>query len=670
MKNFYITTPIYYVNDEPHIGHAYTTILADVLTRYHRLFGDRSFFLTGLDEHGQKVQEAAVKRGVSPQEHCDQMSARFTGLWKKLEITNDDFIRTTEVRHQAVVKKVLQELYDQGQIYPAEYDGWYCTPDERFWTEKDIKDGNCPDCGRPVSKITEKNYFFKMSQHQQWLIDEITSGRMTIKPETRKNEVLGFLKKPLNDLCISRPKKRLAWGIELPFDHDYVTYVWFDALINYISALGYHSPDDGKYQEFWPSALHLLGKDILTTHSVYWPTMLHAMKVKTPQTILAHGWWLVGDTKMSKSLGNVVKPLDLVDKYGVDPFRYFLMRDMTLGADSIFSEASLVMRINSDLANDFGNLASRVLKMINSYCEGKIPSKPNDSYIQSKIHKGLIEETNRIVETVKEHVECLDPNKAIESIIYLIKLTNRYIHATEPWKLHKGKKYQDINTILYVATEVLHFSAVLLSPVMPQKCGQLLTKLGVEDKDVNINALRWGHIKSGHAIGPVEQLFPKIGEGVNFKDFNLQKGFSVGLIQPLTSVNKDEGKKNMEENKILESGTEKSEIVDEDLIDIDYFKKIKLRTAEIISAEKVPNADKLLRLQVKLGQETRQVLAGIAQWYTPESLVGQQVVIVANLKPAKIRGLESHGMLLAAQDKDGVVILNPQRKTDPGSEVR
>jgi len=665
MSKFYVTTPIYYVNDEPHIGHAYTTILADVLSRYHRLFGDQTFFLTGLDEHGQKVQEAAAKRGVSPQEHCDQMSAHFTGLWKKLEITNDDFIRTTETRHQVVVKKVLQELYEQGQIYPAEYDGWYCTPDERFWTEKDIKDGNCPDCGRPVSKITEKNYFFKMSQQQQWLIDEITSGRMTIRPETRKNEVLGFLKKPLNDLCISRPKKRLAWGIELPFDAEYVTYVWFDALINYISALGYHSSDDRKYQDLWPSALHLLGKDILTTHSVYWPTMLHAMGVKTPRVILAHGWWLVGDTKMSKSLGNVVKPLDLVDKYGVDAFRYFLMREMTLGADSIFSEAALVMRINSDLANDFGNLVSRVFKMINSYCDGKIPEKPNVDNVRQKIHEAVIEETEKLKDTVKVCIENLEPNKAIESIIYLCKITNRYIESCAPWEIYKQKKYNDINNILYIATEVLHYSSVLLYPIMPQKCEVLLTKLGINKNDVSINNLQWGTLKSGHLIGEVEPLFPRIGDiKVKFKNNYLsEKGLFVDPKQLITSDVISNIMKNTSTDITLKQ--EENEI-----IDIDYFKKVKLRTAEIISAEKVPNADKLLRLQVKLGEETRQVLAGIAQWYTPESLVGQQVVIVANLKPAKIRGLESHGMLLAAQDKDGVVILTPQRKVETGGEVR
>jgi methionyl-tRNA synthetase len=649
MENrFYVTTPIYYVNDQPHIGHAYTTILADVLTRYHRLFGDPSYFLTGLDEHGQKVQEAAAQRGVTPQQHCDQMAERFTGLWNKLEITNDDFIRTTEPRHQAIVQKVLNDLHQKGQIYPAEYDGWYCTPDERFWTEKDIVNGNCPDCGRPVVRITEKNYFFKMSEHQQWLVDEIASGRMTIRPESRKNEVLGFLKKPLNDLCISRPKKRLAWGIELPFDSEYVTYVWFDALINYLSALGYLSDQPAKYQIFWPSVLHLLGKDILTTHSVYWPTMLHAMGVKTPQTLLAHGWWMIDDSKMSKSRGTVVRPLDMADRYGVEQFRYFLMKEMTLGADANFSEEALTARINSDLANDYGNLVSRVFKMVESYCGGAVPQAGTAGSAEDELRSGVSELGAR----VRSLIDGLEPNKALEEILERVRATNRYVESNAPWKLHKEGNQERINAVLYTAAEALRIASILLYPVMPGKCRELLARLGVEEKDISLNkASQWGLLQPGQKISAGEPLFPRID-----------------------TKTKDEGRKRMtEETKTPENAkqeTVNAQPVSEELIDIDYFKKVKLRTAEIIMAEKVPNADKLLRLQVKLGQETRQVLAGIAQWYAPESLVGQQVVIVANLKPAKIRGLESHGMLLAAQDKDGVVILTPQRKVETGGEVR
>ena len=387
MKNFYITTPIYYVNDEPHIGHAYTTILADVLAGYHRLLGDDTYFLTGTDEHGQKLPEAAKKNNMEPQQYCDQIVERFKAAWKVLNIKNDDFIRTTEKRHTSVVQQILQKIYDNGEIYAADYEGWYCVPDERFWTEKDIVNGKCPECDRPVTKLNEKNYFFKMSAYQEWLIDYINSHPGFIQPEFRRNEVLGFLRQPLGDLCISRPKARLSWGIELPFDKDYVCYVWFDALINYISAIGYNT-DQAMFDRRWP-AVHLIGKDILTTHAVYWPCMIKAMGIAQPRNIFAHGWWLSGDSKMSKSLGNVIKPFVLAEKYGTDPLRYFLIREMTLGQDSRYSDESFVSRYNSDLANDLGNLLSRVNKMIQSYCQSVVPDNPGTS--QNELNNEIIE---------------------------------------------------------------------------------------------------------------------------------------------------------------------------------------------------------------------------------------------------------------------------------------
>ena len=369
---FYITTPIYYVNDEPHIGHAYTTILADVLARYARLRGVETYFLTGTDEHGQKVQEAAQVQGVDPQTHADHMVVRFQQAWERLHTTQDDFIRTTEPRHVRVVEAILEDLWKKGEIYLGDYEGWYCVPDERFWTEKDLVSGNCPDCRRPVERIVEPNYFFRMSSYQDWLTEYITDHPSFIQPDVRRNEVLGFLRRPLGDLCISRPVSRLSWGIPLPFDSDYVTYVWFDALINYVTAAGY-LVDDERFDHLWPGVMHLIGKDILITHSVYWPTMLKAAGLPQPRMIFAHGWWVMRGTKMSKSLGNVVKPLDLASIYGADAFRYFLMRDMTLGRDADFSEEHLAHRYQGDLSNDLGNLLHRIVNMIGRYTTGAIP---------------------------------------------------------------------------------------------------------------------------------------------------------------------------------------------------------------------------------------------------------------------------------------------------------
>ncbi|MDP3017677.1 MAG: methionine--tRNA ligase, partial [Deltaproteobacteria bacterium] len=355
---FYITTPIYYVNDVPHIGHAYTTIAADILTRFKRLEGYQAFFLTGTDEHGQKVEKAAQERGVDPKAHCDEMVKRFQSLWQRFNISNNDFIRTTEVRHKEVVQKILQDLYDRGEIYQDSYEGWYCVPCERFWTEKDLIEGKCPDCLREVVEISEKNYFFRMSKYQSWLIEYIEKNDRFILPSSRRNEILGFLQRPLEDLCISRPKKRLRWGIEIPFDTDYVTYVWFDALINYVSGIGYGS-EKNSFSDLWPQAIHLIGKDILTTHTVYWPTMLRGAGLTPPKMVFAHGWWTVEGKKMSKSLQNVVEPNRLIDTYGVDAVRYFLMREVPFGMDGDFSHSAMIHRINSDLANDLGNLFSR-----------------------------------------------------------------------------------------------------------------------------------------------------------------------------------------------------------------------------------------------------------------------------------------------------------------------
>ena len=498
--HFYITTPIYYVNDRPHIGHAYTTILADVLARYHRLLDVPTWFLTGTDEHGQKVQEAAAKHGMTPQEQCDTTVVRFQELWKKLEITHDDFIRTTEERHTSMVKKALQELYDRGEIYGADYEGWYCVPCERFFTEKDLAEGGvCPDCKRAVQKLVERNYFFKMSQYQAWLVDHIEKHPEFIQPAHRRQETLGFLRQPLNDLCISRPKSRLAWGIELPFDANYVTYVWFDALMNYVTAVGYGA-DSAAFAKWWPASYHLIGKDILTTHAVYWSTMLFALGLELPRTIFAHGWWLMGETKMSKSLGNIVDPLELIDQYGVDPVRYFLMKEMVPGQDSSFTLELFIKRYNSDLANDFGNLLNRVSGLIGKYFAGNVPQEGTPGEAEQDIRQYV----QVLPENVNAHINDFKVDKAIEHIMNLVRKVNSYLEKQAPWKVAKTD-LDRAGTILYTATEALRVSSVALSPVMPEKTRMVLDILGTAGTGLN-----WGELKPEITLKSHPALFPRI----------------------------------------------------------------------------------------------------------------------------------------------------------------
>ncbi|HBC85979.1 MAG TPA: methionine--tRNA ligase [Lentisphaeria bacterium] len=611
---FYVTTPIYYVNDKPHIGHSYTTILADVLSRYHRLLGEPTFFLTGTDEHGQKVQKAAVANKMTPIEQCDTTVVRFKELWKKLEITNDDFIRTTEPRHKNVVRKILQELFDKGEIYKAEYAGRYCTPCERFFQEKDLVDGElCPECKRPTDKIIESNYFFRMGKYQQWLIDHINSHPEFIQPDFRRNETLGFLRKPLEDLCISRPKSRLEWGIELPFDKNYVCYVWFDALINYITGVGY-GQDDAKFAKWWPVSYHLIGKDILTTHTVYWPTMLKSMGVEQPKTIFAHGWWLIGSEKMSKTTGNVVNPMEMAEKYGVDAFRYFLMSEMSLGNDASFTEEIFVTRYNSNLANDLGNLLSRVVKMIGKEAGGIIPAPGAEMEHDKELRETVLDAVSAMEATLLG----MKIDRGLEQVMTAIRAANRYMEKTAPWKLAKEKNTERLNTVLYTAAESLRIISGILSPVMPAKMCEIRKAIGITDNQIDINTLKmWGKLQPGLKVVDIGSLFPRIDV----------KGEAVKAAKSAETV-----------------------AVAEDLITIDDFKKIKLQTAKVLEAEKVEGADKLLKLQIDVAGEKRQLIAGIAQFYKPEEVVGRTIVIVANLKPAKIRGVESRGMLLAAKD--------------------
>ena len=601
MKTFYLTTPIYYVNDKPHIGHAYTTILADVLTRFHRNSGEDVFFLTGLDEHGQKVQQAAEKHGVDPQKHCNEMAPRFLKLWENLHIQNDDFIRTTEKRHVDVVQHILQKVYDKGDIYEDEYEGLYSVSEERFITKKEADSGEFRD----IKELKEKNYFFKMSNYQQALIDHIKNNPDFIQPKHRKNEVLGFLKQPLEDLCISRPKSRLGWGIELPFDSDYVTYVWFDALINYITAPGYNVNEEN-FNKYWPANYHLIGKDILTTHSVYWPTMLMSANIPLPQAIFAHGWWLIGESKMSKSLGNVVDPLGLIEEYGVDPVRYYLMREMVLGQDASFTIESFIKRYNSDLANDFGNLLSRISNLLKKFFDSRIPQDEDDSAEGLDVKSKAVE----TVAIVREKIEVMRVNEAIEIILQFVRSINKYIETKAPWKLAKEEP-KIAGKVLFTAAEALRVSAILLSPIMPNRTQTVLETLGATE-----SGLDWGGLTSGIEIKLHDPLFPRIN------------------IKKLENSVENHGKKEELEN----------------VITFDEFQNVELKTAKILKAEKVDGADKLLKLQIKVGDEQRQIVSGIAQFYPPEELVEKMIVVVTNLKPATIFGIESNGMLLAAKN--------------------
>ena len=621
-EKFYITTPIYYVNDVPHIGHAYTTIAADVVARYKRLEGYEVFFLTGTDEHGQKVQQAANDLGVSPQEHVDKLHRRFKELWVRLNISNSDFIRTTEERHKKLVRDILQELHSKDEIYQDSYEGWYCTPCERFWTEKDLAEGNCPECRRKVEKIKEHNYFFRMGKYQQWLVDRIKNDPHFILPTSRRNEVLGFLDKPLEDLCISRPKSRLPWGIPLPFDEEYVTYVWFDALINYISVHG--SLDDIKASGFWPADHNMVGKDILTTHAVYWSTMLKAIGMEPPKNIFAHGWWTVNGQKMSKSLFNVVEPNNLIDQFGVDVIRYFLLREVPFGLDGDFSHKALIGRLNSDLANNLGNLLNRTISMMKKYFDGVIPTRSTISDEDSV----LAVKSKEVIDDVRKLYDELAYNKILQKIWELVDATNQYIDKAGPWNLVKTDEGKErLKTVMYNSAESLRVLGVLLNPFMPTSTETLMKQLGVETsvEEQGVKSINeWGGLKPGSQTKQAKQLFPRIED--------------------------------KQAEKILAELAAPKEEKKDDQITIDEFMKVELRTGKILEAEKVKKSKKLIQLKVDIGTETRQVLAGIAESYEPEDLIGRTVIIVANLKPAKLMGIESQGMVLAAS-KDGKILL-------------
>jgi len=647
MDRFYITTPIYYVNAEPHIGHAYTTIAADVMNRFQRLMGSETFFLTGTDEHGDKIVQAAEAAGVDPKSYADRISAMFRETWPKLNVSHDRFIRTTDPEHMKAVQHILQKVHDSGDIYFSTYKGLYCVGCERFYTEKELVEGKCPDHDREPVEREEANYFFRMSRYQDWLRDHIQSHPDCIRPERYRNEVLSFLKDPLEDLCISRPKERLSWGIPLPFDDRYVTYVWFDALINYVSALGY--PDGPLFHQFWPVAQHTIAKDILKPHGIYWPTMARAAGFPPFRHLNVHGYWRTEEGKMSKSHGTVVRPLDLAPLYGVDAFRYFLMREMVFGLDANFSEEALVQRLNSDLANDLGNLFSRTTGMTDRYFQGKIPPFGSEPDEQDRSLMARMEST---LDQWRTEMPRLAFHKTLMAVWECINAANKYVDQAAPWALAKDPgQLPRLQTVLRMLLEINKGVAVLISPFMPETSEKMLQRLGMEKKALDLRLEedgKWGTLEAGSPVHKGEALFPRIQKEEQKKDKP-----SKTPAKPKPSGNAFEKPSTGEEAQS---------------ISLDLFKQVDLRTGIVKEAERVPGSDRLLRLLVDMGEE-RQVVAGIAQTHSPEDLVGRQVIVVANLKRAKIMGVESQGMVLAVRDGDTLQLVTTESPLSPGLKV-